>query len=238
MYRISFFPKQFYFCIMIRIPILLKHIFCFVLVCLFAGDILAQGGLQLRKNIDELNAAKSLEALKKSERNFAEMIAEGKKVKQAYYYAALSSILVAFDSEPGDVDDYCSKADNYLKKLDSLSPDNSEIVVLFAMNASAKIKADPKVRQAKFGPMANKFSERALMLNAENPRAHLIKAKTVYNSPAKVGGGPKYAIKHYEKALEKFKIFKPLADTEPDWGEEMAKKELAECKEKLKTQTK
>lgn len=223
---------------MIRIPFLLKCIFCLFLIYIPNKEILAQGGIQLRKNIDELNSAKNLESLKKAEKNFAEMIAEGKKVKQAYYYAALSSILVAFESEPGEVDDYCSKADNYLKKLDSLSPDNSEIVVLFAMNASAKIKADPKTRQAKFGPMANKFSERALMLNSENPRAHLVKAKTVYNSPAKVGGGPKYAIKHYEKALEKFKTFKPLADTEPDWGEDMAKKELAECKEKLKNQTK
>ena len=52
--------------------------------------------------------------------------------------------------------------------------------------------------------------------------------------PPKLGGGPKFAIKHYQKALEKYKTFEPLDDLEPNWGEKEAKKELEECKSKLK----
>ena len=56
---------------------------------------------------------------------------------------------------------------------------------------------------------------------------------TVMNAPPKLGGGPKFAMKYYQKALDKYKTYKPLADTEPDWGKEMAQKEYEECKSKL-----
>lgn len=219
---------------MIRFPRIILSITVLLILFTGSGISVAQGGIQLRKFINVLDSAKGLEELKKAEQNFVKLLNEGKKVKQAYYYAALSEILIAFESDVKDIDEYCSKADTYLKKLDSLSPDNSEIMVLFAMNASAKIKTDPSSRQHKFGPLANKYCDRAMMLNGNNPRAFLIKAKTVNNAPAKVGGGPKFAIKYYEKAIEKYKVFQPLSDTEPDWGEAMAKKELRECREKIK----
>jgi hypothetical protein len=76
-------------------------------------------------------------------------------------------------------------------------------------------------------------SDRATSINPENPRAWLIKAKTVMNAPPKVGGGPKFAMKYYQKAVDKYKTYKPLTDTEPDWGKEMAQREYNECKEKL-----
>ena len=195
---------------------------------------MAQGGMQLRKYITVLDSAKGVDELKKAEQNFVKLIADNKKIRQSLYYAALSNIFIAFECEVNEIDEYCTKADNYIKKLDSITPANSELEVLKAMNAGAKIRVDPKLRQTKFGAIANKFSEAALGLNNNNPRAHLIKAKTVMNAPAKIGGGPKFAIKHYEKAIEKYKTFKPLDDTEPDWGLAMAKKELQECKEKLK----
>lgn len=218
---------------MLSSPLNKRTIFSSVFIFAFIAVSMGQGGMQLRKYISDLDSAKTVDELKKAEQNFVKLIQEGKKVRQSYYYAALGNILIAFKSEPKDVDEYCSKADGYLHKLDSMSPDNSEIMVLFAMQAAAKINTDPVKRSTKFGAAANKYSERALMLNANNPRAHLIKARTVLSAPSKLGGGPKFAIKHYEKAVEKFKTFEPLSDTEPNWGEEMAKRELQDCKIKL-----
>lgn len=220
---------------MLSIPHVKRVIFSCLIFIVFAASLIAQGGVHLRKYITELDTAKNLDELKKAEQNFFKLIQEGKRVRQAYYYAALGNILIAFKSNPKDVDEYCSKAENYLKKLDSIAPDNSEIMVLFAMDAAAKINTDPARRLAKFGAAANKYSDRALVLNDNNPRAHLIKARTVMNTPPKLGGGPKFALKHYEKAVQRYKTFEPLSDTEPNWGEAMAKKELEECKEKLKS---
>jgi hypothetical protein len=186
----------------------------------------------LKKSIQQLESAKTTEELLNCEQHFSKMIGEGKKLHEAYYYASLSNLFLAF-TDTFHTDDYCRKADKYLFQLDSLSPNNSEVHVLLAMCAGAKISANRSERQIKLGTLANKYSDRATTINPENPRAWLIKAKTVMNVPPKLGGGPKHALKYYQKAVEKYKTFKPLSDTEPNWGAEMAKKELEECKAKL-----
>jgi hypothetical protein len=191
----------------------------------------------LKKSIQQLESAKTTDELLSAEQNFTKMIGEGKKLHEAYYYSSLANLFLAF-TDTFHTDDYCRKADKYLHQLDSLSPNNSEVYVLLAMCAGAKISVNPGERQLKLGTLANKHSDRATTINPENPRAWLIKAKTVMQVPPKLGGGPKYALKYYQKAVDKYKTFKPLSDTEPNWGEEMAKKEFEACKDKLKTSSK
>jgi hypothetical protein len=161
------------------------------------------------------------------------MIDEGRKLHEAYYYGSLANLFLAF-IDTIHTDDYCRRADKYLHKLDSMSPNNSEVYVLLAMSAGAKIPVNRQERQMKLGTVANKHCDRAMSINPENPRAYLVKAKTVMQAPQKLGGGPKHALKYYQKALDKYKTFKPLDDVQPNWGEEMAKEELELCKAKLK----
>lgn len=201
-----------------------------LVMCLFTSSVFSQS---LKKSISQLDASKTMDELIASEQNFVRLISEGKKLHQAYYYAALNNLYIA-QMDTLRTDDYCARADKFLFQLDSLAPNNSEAYALMAMSANTKILVDPSVRQLKFGPIANKHSDRATSINPENPRAWLIKARTVMNLSPKTGGGPKFALKYYQKAVDKYKTFKPLSDTEPDWGQEMAKKELEECKEKLK----
>ncbi len=186
----------------------------------------------LKKSISQLESAKTVDELLASEQNFLKLISEKKKLHEAYYYGALNNLFLAFH-DTLRIDDYCARADRFLFQLDSLAPNNSEAYVLMAMSAGAKISADKERRQIKLGPVANKHCDRATALNPENPRAWLIKAKTVMNSPPKLGGGPKFALKYYQKAVDKYKTYKPLTDTEPDWGKEMAQKEYEECKNKV-----
>lgn len=193
----------------------------------------SQTDRQLKKWITELDSAKTISELKAADQNFEKLVKEDKRLLHALYYATLANLFLAFECDTIEIDDYCRKADLHLKKLDSLSPNNSEIMVLFSMSAAAKIKVDPVGRNTKYGALANKYAERAIALNGNNPRAYLIKAKTVMNAPPKLGGGPKFATKFYEKSIAKYKEFKPLSTIEPDWGLAMAKKELKECKTKL-----
>lgn len=211
---------------------MIKHILIFVF-SLATLLTFSQSDKQFKRWIKELDTVQTMSSLQRIEQGLTGMVKEEKKLKQSLYYASLANLLMAIKSGTTEVDDYCRRADLYLKKLDSLSPNNSEIHVLLSMSAGIKIGVDPSTRQTKFGALANKHAERAIALNSNNPRAYLIKAKTVMNAPPKLGGGPKFALKFYEKSLEKFKSFKPLDDTEPDWGEAMAKTELADCKSKL-----
>ena len=208
------------------VSIFLKLVVTFFLV---TNSVVSQ---TLRKSISQLESAKTVDELLASEQNFIKLINEKKKLHEAYYYGALNNLYLAF-TDSLRTDDYCARADRFLFQLDSLAPNNSEAYVLMAMSAGAKISVDKERRQLKYGPLANKHSDRATSINPENPRAWLIKAKTVMNAPPKLGGGPKFAMKYYQKAVDKYKTYKPLTDTEPDWGKEMAQKEFEECKAKL-----
>lgn len=196
---------------------------------LFTNSVYSQS---LKKSISQLESAKTVDELLASEQNFLKLISEKKKLHEAYYYGALNNLYLAFQDSLR-IDDYCARADKFLHQLDSMAPNNSEAYVLMAMSAGAKISADKERRQIKFGPLANKHSDRATSINPENPRAWLIKAKTVMNAPPKLGGGPKFALKYYQKAVDKYKTYKPLSDTEPNWGKEMAQKEFEDCKSKV-----
>ena len=196
---------------------------------LFANSVFSQS---LKKSISQLESAKTVDELLASEQNFLKFIDEKKKLHEAYYYAALNNLFIAFH-DTLRIDDYCARADKFLHQLDSMAPNNSEAYVLMAMSAGAKITVDRTTRQLKYGTLANKQSDRATSINPENPRAWLIKAKTVMNAPPKLGGGPKFALKYYQKSVDKYKTYKPLTDVEPDWGKEMAQKEFEECKAKL-----
>ena len=204
-----------------------------IMLSVFTINIQAQGGLQLRKCISQLESAKTMDELLSSEQNFLNLVDEGKKLHHAYYYVSLNNLYLA-SIDTLRAEDYCLRADKYLHKLDSISPNNSEVYVLLAMCASAKINVDKAKRALKFGAAANKLCDRAITINQNNPRAYLAKARTTMIIPPKLGGGPKFAVKHYQKALEKYKTFEPLDDLEPNWGEKEAKKELEECKGKLK----
>jgi hypothetical protein len=208
------------------IPIFLKLAVVFYF---FITPVFSQS---LKKSISQLESAKTIDELLASEQNFLKLISEKKKLHEAYYYGALNNLYLAF-LDTIRTDDYCARADKFLHQLDSLAPNNCEAYVLMAMSAGARINVDKAGRQIKYGTLANKHSDRATSINPENPRAWLIKAKTVMNVPPKLGGGPKFAMKYYQKSVDKYKTFKPLTDTEPDWGKEMAQKEYDECKAKL-----
>jgi len=162
------------------------------LLSFFTGSVFSQS---LKKSISQLESAKTVDELLASEQNFLKLISEKKKLHEAYYYGALTNLYLAFQ-DTLRIDDYCGRADKFLHQLDSMAPNNSEAYVLMAMSAGAKINVDRSARQIKFGPLANKQSDRATSINPENPRAWLIKAKTVMNSPPKLGGGPKFALKY------------------------------------------
>src|ERR1041384_7513257 len=93
-------------------------VFILILFCVSAAS--AQ---MLKKSIQQLESAETVEELLNVEQNFTKMIADGKKLHEAYYYGALNNLFLAF-KDTLRTDDYCARADKYLHKLDSLSPNN------------------------------------------------------------------------------------------------------------------
>jgi hypothetical protein len=204
----------------------------FLLVTLSCPVCFGQSDKQFLKNIAELDSEKSVSDLKRLNSEFEKYLQGNPKQWQAYYYSALTAILIAFESHDPEISSLCNKANTYIKKADSLSSDNSELTVLRAMSSAAMIYSDKKKNAIKFGTQANKYADKAIKLNPENPRAYLLKAKAQMHVPVKMGGGFNSAISYYEKAILKFKSFKPQAALDPVWGLYIARKELNEAKQK------
>jgi len=79
----------------------------------------------------------------------------------------------------------------FSRKADSLSKNNSEVMVLKSMIAAARINVNKMQRGQKFGLLASKYAAEAIKLNDANPRAHFVKAKAILNTPIAFGGGKK-----------------------------------------------
>lgn len=154
-----------------------------------------------------------------------------------YYYAGLCKALAAITLKNKNADVLCNQADTYIKKADSLNPNNSEIVVLKSLNYSARLNVNPKARAIKYNKHINQANQTAIKLDNKNPRAYLQKAQSVFYSPEAFGGGAKKALPLFEEALEKFNSFKPETALMPKWGKDIAEKMIAECKAKIQKAT-
>ena len=187
----------------------------------------------MKKNLALFDSAKKADDYVKIANGFERIALAEKKDWLSNYYAGMCYVLVAFEKAGDDIDTWCDKADGFIRNADSLSKNNSEVFVLKSMSASARIGVNPMLRGQKYGGLSGDYQDAAIKLDAKNPRAYLQKAQGIYFTPEMFGGGAKKAKPIYETAVEKFKTFKPASAIYPDWGKDMAQKQLAEINEKL-----
>ena len=130
------------------------------------------------------------------------------------------------------IDTYCDKAEGFLKKADSLSPNNSEIYTLKAQIASARISVSPMTRGQKYGTMAGEIREQAKKMDPTNPRPYFLEGTGFYYTPPMFGGGKDKAKPSFERALTLFDTFKPASSIAPHWGRKGTERFLKLCDEK------
>ncbi|MDP2334882.1 MAG: hypothetical protein Q8N05_00230 [Bacteroidota bacterium] len=68
-------------------------------------------------------------------------------------------------------------------------------------------------------------------MNPDNPRVYYLRATMTFHTPEAYGGGAAKALPLFQKADEKFKIFKPKTAISPNWGNEMNEAELKKVHE-------
>jgi hypothetical protein len=186
----------------------------------------------MKKCLAQFNSANSKAEFIKAAGSFETLALSEKTEWLPYYYAGLCDALGAFSSAKADIDALCDKGDKLAKTADSLSPQNSEVLVLKAMLAAARIPVDEKKRGQKYGGQVSKHANAAIKLNSANPRAYLLKGRALLYTPETFGGGVKKAKPVFETALEKFKTFKPESEFSPLWGKDEVEKELKAINDK------
>ena len=188
----------------------------------------------MKKNIQSFDVAKTSADFIKVASGFETLALSEKKEWLPFYYAGLCDALAAFEKTAVEIDPLCNKADVLTNKADSLSKNNSEVMVLKSMIAAARINVNKTQRGQKYGAIATKFAMEAVKLNGANPRAHFVKAKAILNTPLALGGGEKKAKSAFELVLEKIKTYKSESALDPSWGKEETEKELKKINDKIK----
>ena len=142
------------------------------------------------------------------------------------YYAGLCYSLISMRQKEGsEIDKFLDKSDSFIEKMSKQNVTNQdEIEVLKAQNYMMRISVDGQARWMKFGSAFEGAIAKAKEINPENPRAYLLKALMVYNTPAQFGGGPEKACPEVQQANAKFANFKPISPIAPSWGVEQTKK--------------
>ncbi len=187
----------------------------------------------MKKCLAQFQSANSKTEFLKAAGSFETLALSEKTEWMPYYYAGLCEALGAFSAAKTDIDALCSKGDKLAKAADSLSPQNSEVSVLKAMLAAARILVDEKKRGQKYGGQVMKHANAAIKINSANPRAYLLKGRALLYTPETFGGGTKKAKPVFETSLEKFKAFKPETEFSPLWGKDEVEKELKTINDKL-----
>lgn len=148
------------------------------------------------------------------------------------YYMAYCLVMQAYQVETSQVDGYCDHANQLLDRADSLKGDASEIFVMRAMVASARIMVDPRTRGAKYGKLSSTLLDSAQVHNAANPRIALTRGTGVYYTPPMFGGGKAKAKPLFEESIQKYESFVPASSIAPHWGKARAQQLLADCNKK------
>lgn len=183
----------------------------------------------MQKQVDILDTAFAPPVLQNCY-NALERIANAEKTQWLPdYYMAYCLIVQTYSSETSKIDDYCDKADQLLKRADSLSPKNSEIYVLRSMCYSARIMVNPMRRGAKFGAKAGELLDTAQIYDPSNPRVYLMRASAFYYTPPAFGGGKDRAKPILEDDLKKYDAFVPASSIHPHWGRKRAQQLLDDC---------
>jgi len=164
--------------------------------------------------------------------NSFERIATAEKTEWLpYYYAAFCQVNAGFmEQDKTKTDGIADKANELIKKADSLAPNNSEISCIKSMIASCHMMVNPQERWQQYGAESSSNMEAAMKQDPANPRPYFLKGQGLKYTPEQFGGGCATAKPQLQIALEKYNSFNPASEIHPDWGKQIVEKLISDCK--------
>lgn len=186
----------------------------------------------MKKNLTGMDSSfRNPADLVKLANNFERIATTEKTEWLPYYYAAFCQVNAGFmEQDKTKTDGIADKANELIKKADSLSPNNSEISCIKSMIASCHMMVNPQERWMQYGQESNSNMEAAMKQDPANPRPYFLKGQGLKYTPEQFGGGCTTAKPQLQIALEKYNTFKPASEIHPDWGKQIVEKLISDCK--------
>jgi len=188
----------------------------------------------MKSEIVKLDQADSLPKFQQSANAFSRISQLNPKEWQPYYYGALAYIYQGLDSSVPLLkkDEALAKAEELIKKAETISPDNSEIITLEGFKVMAEVSADPGSRgQSLSGTVLNHFGK-ALKIDSKNPRASILMAQMEFGMARFFHSGTEKAcvlVKQSQDAFAAQNEEALKAALMPTWGKNLADKLSKVC---------
>ncbi len=181
----------------------------------------------MKKQLVALDSAKTT-AQSIAVANSFERIGDAEKTQWLpYYYAAFALSNVGWMDPAVNKDENAAKILALCDKADAIQK-TADICTMRNMAATQQMMVDPQSRYMKYGVEAAMHLQKAIGIDATNPRIYYLQGMSTFGTPEAFGGGKAKAKPLFEKAAELFKstVVKPL---HPSWGEKQNAEKLAEC---------
>lgn len=151
------------------------------------------------------------------------------------YYATFANIMITFiETDNAKKDAYLDQGQKYLDKAMAIESNESELYALQGFIYSSRINVDPIMRGIIYVGKMKAALDKALELDTDNPRVYFLRAQMTLHMPKFVGGGVARALPFFQKAEEKYRIFKPKTEFSPNWGKEVNAVELKKVQKQAK----
>ncbi|MBC8753847.1 tetratricopeptide repeat protein [Kordia sp. YSTF-M3] len=147
------------------------------------------------------------------------------------YYAAQINIMSGFAiKDKTKLSQQLEKAQAQLDHATSISPNNSEIMVLQAMLYTVWVAHDGATYGMMYGQKVAEIYAKAMAIDKDNPRVVLCKGEWDMGSARFFGKDTTPFCKEYDRALTLFEKYEPATAFHPSWGKDRAVYLIEECK--------
>jgi hypothetical protein len=185
----------------------------------------------MEKNISVLDTASKMETYLTLFHNFERISAVEKDKWLPIYYASYCAMSYAANTKDLNVMDHWTDVSEELAlKADSLSPQNSEIMVLRASSLFIKIQVDMMARGFNYTVRAANLLEKAKKIDPKNPRIYVQMGLMKFLTPQQFGGDRAKACEFFHEAEDIYANVN-FQTIEPHWGKRGVTNLLKRCQE-------
>lgn len=208
---------------------ILTLVLSFLTIGLSAND--AKYRETMLKAIEQVYKARELGQFQEIVNTFERIAGAEKDRWEPLYYLAYGNLMMAnLEKEQASKDTYLDKALKAVEAAKLIAPAESEIFALEGFSHMLRITVDPQQRGMVYTPKAMQAYQKALALNADNPRALALLAQMQYGTARFFGDSTAGACEMNIRAVEKFGSYKSANELAPQWGRSMAEQMAERCK--------
>ena len=147
-----------------------------------------------------------------------------------YYIAAINTFQAFGEKDKTKMKTLIEAAQKAQDEINTLAPDNAEVLVMQAMIHTAWIVYDPMTNGQKLYQDVLFLYGKAEKIAPENPRVVFNKADFEKGGAEYFGGDTASMCEKIKASINLFANFKPETPLHPNWGLERAKQEAESCK--------